>query len=203
MKPIHRRYLTTVSVVWATCFVLLLLVYFIVLGPQSRAKTRLAKDLANKQQSCQEALKASQPQTKAQLSQQVEQLKQRVADFAIDLKDSANLTFDVSRLANEHKIESFSIKSQNTSAYAPAADAPQPRFIQEQHVEITFDADFNQFASFLNALERHRPVLFVEKFNVTQPAGGHTVSADQSPSAGPKPQVTMDLVFLVKKQHDT
>ena len=115
-------------------------------------------------------------------------LENRLKDFVIDFEDSANLTFDISQVANDQKVSSFSIK---TKGNRRLSEIPDCSYILEGYLEISFTGDFQQFATFLNALERHRPVLFIDKF---------TVVHSQQGDAGY--QVGMDVTFLVGKPQE-
>ena len=44
--------------------------------------------------------------------------------------------------------------------------------IEEEWIDVTFKATFNQLAMFINALERHEPAIFVDRLAVTYSAGG-------------------------------
>ena len=99
------------------------------------------------------------------------------------------MTFDISQIANEKKIASFSIKTKDDRR-GPAI--PKYTYISENHIDVSFTAGFNQFAAFLNALERHRPVIFIDRFEITrseQDSSGHEAS--------------MRLSVFVRKRQDS
>jgi hypothetical protein len=119
------------------------------------------------------------------LYEQIEILENRLKDFVIDFEDSANLTFDISQVANDQKVSSFSIKTKDNRTLSAIPDCS---YVFENYLEISFAGGFQQFATFLNALERHRPVLFIDKFTVIH-----------SRTEGTGYQVGMDVTFLVGK----
>jgi hypothetical protein len=98
------------------------------------------------------------------------------------------LTLDLGRTANDIKVDSFSAKTQDNRK---SQDITGCQYICENQINVSFKADFNKFAAFLNAAERHRPIIFVDKFTVT-----HANQQDDSAN-----QVNMDLSVFVKKQH--
>jgi quinol monooxygenase YgiN len=160
------------------------------LAPQKNSKEQLEKQLAEKKQICGSALKAAQKETKIQLNEQIEQLRNKLKNFVIDFEDSANLTFDISQLANKKEVTSFSVETKNDSS---GKAAMSDKYVSESHIDISFlAASFNQFAALLNALERHRPVIFVDKFAITR--------SDKNSS---EHQVKMDLAVFVKKKQDS
>ena len=182
----HKKYLTTAGLIWAACFVVFLLAYMLVLGPQKNYKNNIENEIAERKQAYESALRAAQKETKIRLNEQIERLQSRLEDFVIDFEDSANLTFDISQIANEKKVASFSIKGKDRRGPSIKSEA---KYICENHIVISFIGDFNQFATFLNALERHRPVIFVDKFTITRSGQDSSVY-----------RVTLNVAALVKKQ---
>jgi len=181
-----RQRLMTAGLIWAACFVIFLLAYMLVLGPQKNYEKSIENKLTEKKQVYESAVRAAQKETKIQLTEQIERLQSRLQDFVTDFEDSANLTFDISQIANEKKVASFSIKTKDSRGLSAIPDCS---YICENQIEISFTGGFNQFATFLNALERHRPVLFVDKFTIT--------SSGQDDSGY---QVSLNVAAVVKKQ---
>ena len=186
---IHKKYLMTAGLIWAACFVVFLLVYILVLVPQKNSKKRIESMLAEKKQVYESALRASQKETKAQLNEQIEHLQNRLKDFVADFEDSANLTFEISQIADEKKIASFSIKGKDNLVLS---GKPDSKYISENHLVISFIGGFNQFATFLSALERHRPVLLVDKFTMTRSGQDDSVF-----------RVSLNVAAFVRKQQET
>jgi len=182
----HKKYLMTAGLIWAACSVVLLLAYMLVLGPQKNYKNRIENKLAEKKQVYESALRAAQKETKIRLNEQIERLQSRLKDFVTDFEDSANLTFDISQIANEKKVASFSSKVKKSRA---PLTTPDYKYIYENHIVISFVGDFNQFATFMNALERHRPIIFVDKFTIIRSGRDNSVY-----------QVSLNVAALVKKQ---
>ncbi len=61
----HKKYLTTAGLIWAACFVVFLLAYMLVLGPQKNYKSRIENELDEKKQVYESALRAIQKETKS------------------------------------------------------------------------------------------------------------------------------------------
>jgi len=191
MKSIYRKYLKTAALIWAGCFVLFFLAYMYALSPQEKTKKQTERQLAEQKQMYESALKAAQEKTKIQLNEQIERLRNSLKDFVIDFEDSANLTFDISQIANEKKVASFSIKDSKAKSNrrGKGSEIPGCEHISENYMSVSFAAaNFSQFATFLNALERHRPVVFVDKFKIAR--------AEQDDSGH---KVGMDLAVFVRK----
>jgi hypothetical protein len=161
------------------------------LAPQKNSKEQLKKQLEEKKQMYNSALKATQEETQIQLNEQIEHLRDRLKDFVIDFEDSTDVTFDISQIANAKEVASFSIETnKRDNSRDPTMSN---KYIFESHIDIGFStADFNQFAALLNALERHRPVIFVDRFAITRSSKG-----------GSDRQVNMSLAVLVRKIQDS
>lgn len=166
-------------------------VHLLMLAPQQNSKEWLERQLSGKKQIYSSALKAAHKETKIQLTEQIKRLRNRLNNFVIDFEDSANLTFDISRIANEKEVASFSIGPKSDGGRSTATH--EYKYIFESNVDISFlTAEFNQFAALLNALERHRPVIFVDRFAITRSGKG-----------GLDHQVNMSLAVFVRKKQDS
>ncbi len=185
----YKEYLSTVVLIWAACFIVFVFIYLIVLGPQRRLRKLTEKRAVEQSQTYESAMLAAQNQVQETLKDQINELRNRYKDFVVNFEDCANLTFDISRLAGEHNITSFSIKSQEKGGLSAIPDCDH---ICESRIDFSCTAGFNQFAAFLNALERHHPVLFVDKFTITR--------AKQN-EAGP--QVSLSMAALVTKPRES
>jgi len=185
---IHKKYLTKAAIVWVACLALFLLAYIMVLRPQHLSEKRLDRTLTEKKQLYESAQKAAQETTRAQLNEQIKQLRDRLHDFVIEFEESANLTFDIGQIANEKKVTAFSVKGKEnrTTSAVPDCNA-----ISESHMDVSFVSGFYQFATFVNALERHKPVLFVNAFTITR--------SNQNDAAY---EVTLDVAAFVKKPRE-
>jgi hypothetical protein len=183
MKSVYGRYFTKVALIWTGCFILFFFVYMLMLAPQKNNKEQLKKQLEEKRQMCNSALKATHKETQIQLNEEVEHLRNRLKDFVIDFEDATDLTFDISQIANAKEVTSFSIETNKGD------QAMSDKYIFESQIDISFfTAGFNQFAALLNAMERHRPVIFVDRFAITR--------SDKDSSGR---QVRMNLAVFVRK----
>ena len=185
---IYRKYLTRVAIAWAACLLLFFLVYILVLEPQKSSRKHLESTLAENKELYEFAQRATQEQTKIRLHKQIDGLQDRLKDFVVDFEDSANLTFDIGRIANEEDVSSFSIKHNDKQG---VSEIPDCTSICENHIDISFIAGFNQFATIVNALERHQPVLFVNEFIISRSNKGESTY-----------QVSLDVAAFVKKQQE-
>ncbi|MBN2456976.1 MAG: type 4a pilus biogenesis protein PilO [Sedimentisphaerales bacterium] len=180
MKSSYKRYLSIVALIWAGFFVLLMIFYVLILGPQIKSKKKLERQFADKQRTYNIVIKAAQAETRAQLNRQIETLRSKLRNFVINPGESADLIFDISQIAKEKKLGSISIKEKK--GYR-TRDKKQDQYISENRIDVSFTSDFLGFATFLNMLERHRPVVFVDDFEINrseQKDTGHEVNMNLS-----------------------
>lgn len=185
---IYKQYLIRTGIVWAVCLVLFVLAYMFVLGPKKSNRKRIERTLTETKQQYEMAQKAAEEQTRVRLNEEIENLQDTMKNFVLDFEDSANLTFDIGRIANEKTVASFSIKNKDKQGLS---EIPDCNSICENHIDIGFIAGFNQFATFVNALERHQPVLFVNEFTISRSNKGNSTY-----------QVSLDVAAFVKKQQN-
>ncbi len=177
------------GIVWTVSLVLFALVYYVVIAPQLKVKNQAFRESTEKKQLFELALSAAQEDNKKKLAGELEELKTRLSDYVSEYEESANLTFSISRIAADKQVSDFTVK---TSEQGNVQDALAAKSLQENRVETTFTSDFLQFASFLNTLERHHPVIFVDRFRVSH--------GDQGSMSN---KADMTLSYFVRKKQDS
>lgn len=185
MESTYKKYLTMVALTWTGCFVVFFILYMLLMAPQLRTKKQTQALFTKEQQTYNLAIKAAQEDTKSKLNKQLTELKVALREFVVDFGNSASLIFDIRQIANERRVEALSIKTKNGRT---ASRIPNCDYICQDSIDISFDAEFNQFAVFLNELERHQPVIFVNKFDITRAKDGQL-----------KHKVNMGMSFFVGK----
>ena len=70
------------------------------------------------------------------------------------------------------------------------AESSDPNNIFEKRMIVSFIGEFKEFALFLNTLERHKPVFFINEFVLSRQNGNDM-----------NYQVTLDVTALVRKQN--
>jgi hypothetical protein len=182
---VRNRYLLVMAVAWGPCLVVAAASYAVVLRPQLDCRKELEASVASSKERYARAVEAAKEKNQGRLAGQVEGLHHRVGDFVMGLDEAPNLAFRIGQLANEAKLVSFSMRPANKNGPEGLSDFER---LGEKHVDLTFSAGFRHFAAFLNALERYRPVIFVETFAISRPA-----------EKDAEPQASMELALLVEK----
>ena len=184
----YRKLFTTVGLIWAGCLILFVFAYMIALAPQLKSKKQVRRQLAETKRIYDSAIQANKEDTKIRLKEEIKNLQNKLNDFVIEFEDSANLIFDISQIANEKKVDSFSIGTADDRRGSAGVDL---KYLRENNINISFEGSFNQFATFLNTLERHRPVVFVDNFKIKR---------SQKEKSGHK--VDMKLAVIMRKRQD-
>jgi hypothetical protein len=182
---VRNKYLMVTAVVWGVCLALTAASYAVILRPHMDYGKALEAKVAVCKEQYAQAVQAAKEKDQDRLVQQVESLRNRVADFVVSLQEAPDLAFKIGELANEAKLESFGLRPVSNSR--PEA-LPDFERIGERRAALTFSGGFRRFAAFLNTLERHHPVIFVETFTITRP-----VEKDS------EPQASMELAVLVER----
>lgn len=185
MKSIYGKHILTVALVWLPCFVLFAIFYMLVIRQQSTKRADIEKRVVEARQLCDAAEAVTQEKTRAELNRQIEKIHDKVKNFLVDEKDYADLTFAISKMASEKNISEFSIRTEDKQQGSANAGFSH---IYEKHMSVNFTSGFNQFAGFLNALERYQPVIFVNNFRMTR--------SEDKPTGH---KISMNLVVLVRK----
>jgi hypothetical protein len=160
MKTNYKKYVSTMSLVWIGSFIIFLFAYVLLLSPQNKTRHGLQVQFDKVREQYDAALLASNPDHKNYILNQIESLRKQVSDYVIAYESSSNLTFDISQLADRLKISAISSKTKNDQPLEKCSH------ISENQIYISFKGSFRQFLSLLNDLERHTPVVFVDKFSI-------------------------------------
>jgi hypothetical protein len=189
MKSIYSKYFKVGIVFWAVCFIVLFFSYLIVLAPQEKVRRATEINLAETRRLAQSAREAAEEKNKNKLLEQLSDTGKQLNAFVVEQGEAANLTFDIGRISSEIRLDSFSSfftggeGTLKTDSY---------KHINARQISVNFNSSFNRFAMFLNALERNRPVIFVDTFSITR-------STEEN--LGHK--VNMELAVLVGKDTKT
>jgi Tfp pilus assembly protein PilO len=187
MKPVYGKYIKTVAKIWAVCFGLLALAYMFVLVPQKKSLTLIGRQLFVGKQQYESAKQASHEEYQLKQREEIELLESKLRDFVVGREGSDNITFDISQIAKQKKVDDFSIKHLEKNKRG-VGDKLECDFISESYISVSFTGEFDQFAKLLNALERHRPAVFVDEFSISR-----------SRKEGSAHAVEMEMAIFVKK----
>jgi len=188
MQPIYRKYLKILAFVWSGALLLLLLVYGILIIPQKQALEAIDLQLADKKLEYANAQVAAASEAASNWTGQISRLRKMLQDFVVDSNDLEDLTFDISRIAASLQAGGFTSRGSAGESYS---EIPNCEHVAQTQTNIEFTASFVNFATILNALERHKPVIFIDQFTIVK-----------TRKKGQRHQVNMLLSVYVKKPAD-
>ncbi len=185
MNSVYLAYLKVTAIVWGFCLAVFLLVFVLVLMPQKKLRENTEKEYNDSKIQADAAYAVSQESQIARLNQQIEDMNNRLNDFVFTPADVANLTFDISRISQNIGLGGFGISGTGNERVLLYDNC---RYLFARSIPVSFNAGFNKFAAFVNALEKHRPVIFINTFSINR--------SQQSAGAN---KVDMELIVLVAK----
>jgi len=194
VQTVYKKYITTSAIIWTACCVLFVLVYVFVLSPQKDTLNAKKSLLAKSERDFAIATDAFTGATKQRLDNQIRQIREKMDPFAAVGGDSSKLSVDLGQIANSLNVIGFASKGQHEQS---AATLPQCKSLGADYMYVSFKGNFSQFARFINELERHKPVVFVDKFMITRSEQGnfdHDVTMVLSVFVCPQSGITTNAV---------
>jgi len=188
---VYKKYFKIGAIVWAVCLLVFIAAYMVLLKPQAERKGHLDKKLVEKKQELKTAERAAEEEAKIELNEQVAQLQKQLKAFVIDFENAVDLKFDITQIAREKEVTALSVSS-GKKANASNKQTSDSNSIEEDNIDISFISGFNAFASFVNSLERHKPVILVHEFKL-----------DRSNKNKSAYQVTLDVRALVNRERES
>ena len=169
MQSVYKKYITTSVIVWAACFVLFVLAYVFLLSPQKDTLKAKKQLLSQSERDFTIATDAFTGVTKERLDKQINQIREKLDTFASIGGDSSKLVVDLGQIASSLNVTGFSSKGQTEQRLATL---PMCKVLGADYLYVSFKGNFSQFARFVNELERHKPIIFVDKFMITRSEQG-------------------------------
>ena len=186
MRSAKKKYLIALGIWCAVCVAVLLGTAVLVILPQEERLADLQGQVDEVAQRLANAQNAAKPETKARLHAELTTLRDRLCDFTVDSEAAASLTFQIGQLADAIQVGGLTSKRKEGFSQDKLEGF---QLLGEIWLDVSFQGDFSQFAQFINRLERHRPVVFVEKFNI-----------ERDPHEAHIKEVEVSLCFLVQSK---
>jgi len=174
--------------VWAVSVVVIGGGYVLLYQPQKLELAQVRKQSSESQAELEKAQVAAQDQTKEKMKLRCEETSRLISGFSTRPDKMTELVFQVGQIANDLHLAEFSSKNEKRK---DQSTVEKSKALEEGWLNVEFFATFNQFAEFVNRLERHCPVVFVEE-----------VSFRRGTSKGKGHAVSLRLSFLAEKDAD-
>lgn len=134
--------------------------------PQSQQAKSLQTKLAQSKDQAELARLASLKGSRSRQAEQLKTLTGKVEQFTVSADSQDQLIFKISNIANELKLHDYTGKiSRNNKV---SKDISKLKNLKRVSLDIQFTATFQQFAQFINILERHDPVVLVESASMNR-----------------------------------
>ena len=182
---VQKSYLAKITIAWAAMVLLCLSAYLFLLMPQNRKVEEMNRQFSLMDQKVRMSQAASAPEAKSRLQKELETTGDHIREFLIAPDAASSLALNIGRLAGDAGVRGFASKAASDQAWR---DIPNCERIGFQLIDVSFESPFNDFAALLSSLERHQPVILIDRFRILQsarPEQGHDVS--------------MTLAVLIKK----
>ncbi len=186
MINISKKYITITATYCVVSLLLLGSAAFLLMVPESRSLDALTQDLEKIQQKHHSITETGSPQSKEDTIKHLEDVTRQLDDFVVDSEAAAKLTFSIRQIAADLKLNNFSSKRMESQSTEIDKELKN---LGQIWIEVKFESSFNQFAKFVNQLERHYPVIFVEQFSLLR--------LQNEPK---KASVKMGITFLTQNQ---
>ena len=95
--------------------------------------------------------------------QKLSSARQTLRSFVVSSEQAADLAIDISKMAKQAGVQDLSSTNRMPDSYGPINEC---QHILEGRIQIKFKSSFSQFATFINLLERYKPVIFVDTFKI-------------------------------------
>lgn len=160
IKIKFSRYTTTLIIAWASCLILFGVGYAFFYSPQKMMLGRLQNQCRESQDQLDKGRLAANTETRKKLQEQCSQKKRLIAGFSTESDTESELVFEVGQIATELNLSGFSSKHLELKGHSTVGKS---KMIKEAWLDVECSATFQQFARFVNQLERNSPVVFVEE----------------------------------------
>ena len=186
---VNTKTFKIVIAAWTCCMLGCLLAFWLVWSPHHAESETLKTKITQTEKEYQLTLLNIGDAAREKRQIKLDQTQNKMNAFVADLKNSGQLSLEISRLAAQIQLAKFSSQSKTEKAFM---EIPNCENIGAKYIDVTFEGSFSQFATFLNSLERFEPVIFIDRFAIT-PSHSQTEDLDRH-------TINMTLAVLVRKQ---
>lgn len=170
------KYAIVTLAAWAVCVLVIGAGYVLLYQPQKVELAQVQKQFSESQTELEKAQLAAQDQAKEKMQLRCDETSRLIAGFSTKPDKMTELVFQVGQIANDLRLAEFSSKNEKRK---DQSTVEKSLTLDEGWLKVEFFATFKQFAEFVNRLERHCPVVFVEEVSFrrgTASSKGHAAS---------------------------
>jgi len=166
VKKALTRYQKTAFGVWGASAVLFGAGLFLFYLPQREAMGQVeqrCKELSGQAAAAEQAASAA---ARGQLEERAEQVLEKLGAFTVGSDQVSRLVFEIGRIAESLRLQGYA--SKYLESPVRTEKSTEALLLSEAWLSVEFSGSYEQFARFVNQLERHRPAIFVETVSVTR-----------------------------------
>lgn len=163
MKRNLLTFKLVVGLVWVVCLGIIGVGMLLSGGTHSVALVQAERALAESQEKLAFAQSAGKEETKQRTLDRLTQTRESLYTFTCPNAAESALIFRIGQMANTLELKKFTSRVPET---VPDKTLEKTERLTEGWLAVDFAADYLKTAAFVNALERHEPVLFVESITL-------------------------------------
>ncbi len=167
MKPVHMKLLVTSGLIWGCSFALLGAAYMCLIFPQGKASRDVNTKLLERRELHKIYKLASSEKSRRQRQEEITMLDKKLALYVAEEIAIDSLPFDIATIADNVKVTDFSSTSRSITDES-FLEIQNCGYIGYTLIDIMFTASFNNFARFINTLERHDPIIFIDELSISR-----------------------------------
>lgn len=165
MKPVHLKLLVTSGLIWGCSFAILSAAYMCLIFPQTKAGRDINAKLTERKQVYDEYKFANSERACRKRKEEIRMLDEKLTLYVAEEEAIDSLPFDIAAIADAVNVTDFSSTSRSIIDES-FLEIQNCGYIGYTLIDIEFTSSFNSFARFVNALERHDPIIFVEELSI-------------------------------------
>ncbi|TFG50124.1 MAG: hypothetical protein E4H40_01825 [Candidatus Brocadiia bacterium] len=174
MDSAYKRYFKAVALIWTGCFGVLALVYVFAFLPQKDVLAQTGIDLAKVQEKHVTVKDAASEKEQERLKSEIENLEVKLDDFVVNVNNVNSAILSINQIIKEIEVGTFTqVRTGDRYDKIPGCQS-----LGRVSCRITFTGSFNQFAKIINILEQHKPIVFVDKFEIAKSLKGNDHKVD-------------------------
>lgn len=158
-----KKYWISVGVFWSPWVIVCAVLYLVMLRPQAHLHKTIHNELVTSNDRVSVARMATLEDTRKRQGELLTDLQDRIGEFLVAPDQQDRVLFEISRLATSFGLADYAGKSRQDLWGAEEGEQVK---IQRMWMTITFKAPFQQFAAFINAMERNSPAVFIESAGI-------------------------------------
>ncbi len=161
--PRSTKFVVWILIAWVIGLAVLAIFHFAVVVPNGRALADSRQRVADKVERVTFLRNARSERQQQRIRMEQEDHERQYREFVFDTNDLNRLDFLIRDLAEGHNLADFSGRTVGTATNIGGVGFQR---IAQRNLVLSFQCGFAQLVRFINELERHQPVIFVDQFTI-------------------------------------